>query len=85
MGEAVLVAIITGGLTLIGTIITVLASSRKTAADMKVSQAVMEEKIADLTREVRKHNNFAERVPVIEEKIKVINHRIDDLEKRETA
>lgn len=85
MGEAVLVAIITGGLTLIGTIITVLATSRKAASDMKVSQAVMEEKIADLTREVRKHNNFAERVPVIEEKIKVINHRIDDLEKRETA
>lgn len=85
MGEAVLVAIITGGLTLIGTIITVLATSRKAASDMKVSQAVMEEKIADLTREVRKHNNFAERVPILEEKIKVINHRIDDLEKRETA
>ncbi len=81
MGEAVLVAIITGGLTLLGTIITVLATSRKTAADMKVSQAVMEEKIADLTREVRKHNNFAERVPVLEERIKVINHRIEDLEK----
>ena len=47
---------------------------------MKVSQAVTETKIEELTREVRAHNNFAQRMPVIEEQIKVINHRIDDLE-----
>lgn len=81
MGEAIIVALITGGLTLAGTIITVLATSRKTAEDMRVSQAVMETKLNGLTEEVRKHNNFADRIPVIEEQIKVINHRVDDLEK----
>lgn len=80
MSEAILVAIITGGIGLIGTIITVLATSRKTEESMRVSQAVTETKIEELTREVRKHNNFAERIPVVEEQIKVINHRIDDLE-----
>lgn len=82
MGEAIIVAIITGGLTLIGTIITVLMTSRKTAEDMRVRQAITDTKLTNLTEEVRKHNNFADRVPVIEEQIKVINHRIDDLEKR---
>lgn len=81
MSEAILVAIITGGIGLIGTIITVLATSRKTEESMRVSQAVTETKIEELTREVRKHNNFAERIPVVEEQIKVINHRIDDLER----
>ena len=80
MSEAVLVAIITGGISLIGTIITVLATSRKTEESMRVSQAVTETKIEELTREVRQHNNFAQRMPVVEEQIKVINHRIDDLE-----
>ena len=66
----ILVACITGGLTLLG----VLASNRK-------SQAVTETKLEELTREVREHNNFAKRMPVVEEQIKVINHRIEDLEK----
>ena len=47
---------------------------------MKISQAVTDEKISELTREVRAHNNFARRMPVVEEQIKVINHRINDLE-----
>lgn len=81
MGEAIIVALITGGLTLCGTIITVLATSRKTAEDMRISQAVTDTKLQTLTEEVRKHNSFAERVPVMEEQIKVINHRIDDLER----
>lgn len=81
MGESILVALITGGLTLVGTIITVLMTSRKTAEDMRVSQAIMETRLNSLTEEVRKHNNFADRVPVMEEQIKVINHRIDDLER----
>lgn len=80
MGEAIIVALITGGLTLIGTIITVLATSRKTAEDMRIHQAVTDTKLQTLTEEVRKHNSFAERVPVMEEQIKVINHRIEDLE-----
>lgn len=81
MGEAIVVALITGGLTLIGTIITVLMTSRKAAEEMRVTQAVMETRMNSLTEEVRKHNGFADRVPVMEEQIKVINHRIDDLER----
>lgn len=80
MSEAVLVAIITGGISLIGTIITVIATSRKTEISLQVSQAVTDTKIEELTREVRQHNNFAQRMPVVEEQIKVINHRINDLE-----
>ena len=80
MTEAIVVAIITGGLALVGTIY----SSNKTAQNMNAKldkqQAVTETKLEDLTREVREHNNFAKRVPVMEEQIKVINHRIDDLE-----
>ena len=82
--EAIIVAIITGGLALIGTVITVVATSRKTdekiVSTLNVAQAVTDTKIDELTREVREHNNFAKRMPVVEEKIKVINHRLDDLE-----
>lgn len=80
MSEAVIVALITGGLSLIG----IVYSSNKTgqAMDSKLDkqQAVIETKMDELTREVREHNNFARRVPVVEEQIKVINHRIEDLE-----
>ena len=76
----IIVAIITGGISLIGTIITIIATSRKTEQKLEVSQAVTDTKIEELTREVREHNNFARRMPVLEEQIKVINHRIDDLE-----
>ena len=69
MTETIITALITGGLTLIG----VLISNSK-------AQAVTETKMEELTREVREHNNFAKRMPVVEEQIKVINHRIDDLE-----
>lgn len=85
MSEAIIVAIITGGLSLIGVIV----SNNRTAQSMDKSmdakldkqQAVTETKLEDLTREVRAHNNFAQRVPVLEEQIKVANHRIEDLEK----
>ena len=80
MSEAIIVALITGGLSLLG----IVYSSNKTAQamDSKLDkqQAVMETKMDELTREVREHNNFAKRMPVVEEKIKVINHRIEDLE-----
>ena len=65
----IIVALITGGVTLVG----VLISNQK-------SQAVTDTKLEELTREVREHNNFARRVPVLEEQMKVANHRIDDLE-----
>lgn len=80
MSEAVVVALITGAVSLIGTIITVILTNNKTMQEMRVSQAVTDTKIEELTREVRKHNGFAERMPVVEEQIKVINHRIGDLE-----
>lgn len=80
MGEGVIVAVITGVLTLAGTIITVLAGNHKTNENLRVSQAVTDTKIDELTREVREHNNFAQRMPVVEEQIKVINHRLSDLE-----
>ena len=69
MTEAIICALSTGGITLAG----VLATNNR-------AQAVTEEKIEELTREVREHNNFAKRMPVVEEQIKVINHRIADLE-----
>jgi len=80
MSESIAVALITGGLSLLGTIITVILTNNKTREDLKISQAVTETKIEELTREVRTHNNFAQRMPVVEEQIKVINHRISDLE-----
>lgn len=67
--EAIIVALVSGGITLVG----VLIANSKT-------QAVMDTKLKELTREVREHNNFAKRMPVVEEQIKVINHRISDLE-----
>lgn len=82
MTEAILVAIIAAGASLIGTVLTVLASAKKTENNMQVAQAVTDTKIDELTREVRAHTDFASRIPVIEEQIKVANHRLDDLEKR---
>lgn len=80
MNEAVIVAIITGGLSLVGVIVSNLATARKTDASIMASQAVTDTKIEELTREVREHNGFARRMPVVEEKIEVINHRLDNLE-----
>lgn len=80
MSEAVLSALITGGLALVGVVISNLLAAKKTEAAMRVNQAVTDTKLEELTREVRDHNNFAKRMPVVEEQIKVINHRISDLE-----
>ena len=80
MSEAILVALITGGLSLVGVVITCWATAMKNETTMKISQAVTDTKIQELTREVRIHNGFAQRMPVVEEQIKVINHRISDLE-----
>lgn len=76
----IIAAAITGGLALVGVIITNFMAQRKTENSIQTAQAVTDTKIEELTREVREHNNFARRVPVIEEQIKVINHRISDLE-----
>lgn len=85
MDSSVVVAIITGGLTFLGVIVTSLSSNKKITNEIKTevtkNQAVTDFKIEELTREVREHNGFAKRMPVVEEKIKVINHRIEDLER----
>ena len=81
--ESIIVALITGGLSLIGVIITSRSNGKKLQQQLEIAQAVTDTKIVELTREVRDHNNFAKRVPVLEEKMKVANHRIDDLERRE--
>ena len=83
MNDAIFVAVVTGIFNLAG----IIYSSGKTAKAMNAKldkqQAVTETKMDELTREVREHNNFAKRMPVVEEQIKVINHRIKDLEHNE--
>ena len=81
MSDAIIVALITGGLSLAGVVITCLATAHKTERAAAVAQAVTDTKIDELTREVREHNGFARRMPVVEEQIKVINHRLTDLER----
>lgn len=83
--EDILVALITGGLTLTGVIVTTLSSNRKMQSQLEKNQAVTDTKLEELTREVRTHNHFALRMPVVEEQIKVINHRISDLEHSKEA
>lgn len=78
--ETIIAAAITGGLTLIGVIITSMMGNRKIERKLEIHQAVTDQKIEELTREVREHNNFARRMPVVEEQIRVANHRIHDLE-----
>ncbi len=74
MTEAIQVALITGGLATISTWMTVRAGNQKIMAEMKTQQAVQDTKIEELTREVRKHNEFAVRVPVLEEKVRQMEH-----------
>jgi uncharacterized membrane-anchored protein YhcB (DUF1043 family) len=85
MSDAVMVAVISGVCSLIVGVVSAVISARATGNDvqkkMEIAQAVTDTKLDELTREVRKHNNFAERVPVLEEKISAANRRIDDLEK----
>lgn len=81
MSEAIIVAIITGAFALLGTVLSNRRNAKDVAAKLELHQAVTDTKIDELTREVRMHNNFAQRVPVIEEQIKSANHRIEDLEK----
>jgi hypothetical protein len=84
--NAIYAALITGSFGLLGSIIVAVVSASITRATithkLETAQAVTDTKLEELTREVRKHNNFAERMPVLEEKITVANHRIDDLEEK---
>lgn len=73
-------AVVVGVLSLVGVMITNSRANSKMQNDIKTAQAVTDERISELTREVRMHNDFARRIPVIEEKIRVANHRVSDLE-----
>lgn len=79
--EGIVVSIITGVCSILGVILASSVSSKKLQQQLEVSQAVMNTKLEALTNEVRAHNEFARRMPVIEEQIKVINHRLEDLER----
>lgn len=87
MNTEITVAMITGAVSILTSLITltgVVISNSRSKRDMQqrleIAQAVTDTKIDELTREVRQHNNFAQRVPVVEEQLKVVNHRIKDLE-----
>ena len=82
MDSTIIVAIISGLVTIITVVITSRSTLSQIQADLKTSDSVQNEKIDQLRKEVEKHNNFASRIPVIEEQIKVANHRIEDLEKK---
>jgi len=92
MTESIIVAVITGILSLIGVIVSNIAAHSKTMAAVEKAQAVTDERIETLTREVRAHNGLVERTfklesdtKLLDEKLKVANRRINDLEKGETA
>ena len=79
--ETVIASLITGGLALLGVILTNQQSNRKVEQKISTAQAVTDCKIEELTREVREHNNFARRMPVVEEQIKSINRKIEEMSK----
>lgn len=82
MDVSIIVALVSGLVAIVTVIINVRASNKEMTAKLERTQAVMETKLDNLITEVREHNNFAKRMPVVEEQIKVINHRLDDLEKK---
>ena len=85
MSEAIIVAVITGGLSLAGVVITCLATAKKTEKAAAVAQAVTDTKLEELTREVREHNNFAVRMPGLEQEVKDLKRRVDNLEQYHKA
>lgn len=84
MSEAILVALISGGATLAGVILTGLLTARKNESNLRLSQAVTDTKLEELTREVRLHNDFARRMPVVEEQIKTLSADIRELKRYHT-
>lgn len=80
MNEAIIVAIVTGACAIISNVLTSNKASREIDHKLEVHQAVTDTKLEELTREVRKHNNFAERMPVVEQEIKDITKTVDKLQ-----
>lgn len=85
MTEAIVVALITGGLSLVGVVATCLATAKKTEKAAAVAQAVTDTKLEELTREVREHNNFAQRTPLLEQKVTSLENRVTTLEQYHKA
>ncbi len=79
MTEAIIVALITGGLSLMGVVATCLSTARKSEKKQDIAMAVMQTELSELTREVRAHNNFAQRMPVVEHEIKLLSSQIKEL------
>ena len=79
MTQAIITALITGTMSLIGVVVTCLATARKNETVLKISQAVTDTKIEELTREVREHNGFARRMPVVENQIENIQSVLEEL------
>lgn len=77
--ESVIAAAVSGGLALIGVVVTILANGRSVTAKIEKAQAVTDTKIEELTREVREHNNFARRMPVVEEQIRVLGREVKEI------
>ena len=80
MTEAVTVALITGGLSLLGVLISNRSATRHTEESIRTAQAVTDTKLESLTAEVREHNHFARRMPVVEEQIRGMDRRLEQLE-----
>lgn len=80
--EGIIASIITGGLALVGVIVSNISSNRKIEAELSKAQAVTDTKLEELTREVREHNSFAQRIPVMEEKLKNVDRRLEAVERR---
>lgn len=81
MGESIIVAVITGGLSLVGVVLTSMVTARKQEQAQAVAQAVTDTKIDNLTQEVRQHNGFAQKIPLLQAKCENLEHRVTDLEK----
>lgn len=80
--EGIIASIITGGLALVGVIVSNISSNRKIEAELSKAQAVTDTKLEELTREVREHNSFAQKIPVLEEQMKNIDRRLETVERR---
>lgn len=80
MSEAIAVALITGGLSLAGVVVTCIVTSKKTEKAAAVAQAITDTKLEELTREVREHNNFAQKMPVLQQEVNELKRRVGNLE-----
>ena len=85
MSEAIVVALITGGLSLIGVVVTCVVTSKNSEKKQEIALAVMKTEITELTREVREHNNFAVRVPAMEQRVISLENRVGTLEQYHRA